>query len=182
MTPLVLLPSGSKSESPSSGTSGPSGLMATNAEKHSLPFGAFASPMLGVLEKWLLLWQVVTAAEWGIWGWGCGALWCWLGACTATICLPHRRDMGPVTTGECAAKSTLFLLWKGRCAFPQLAMGLTTAACWQDVVLWGCHVPAPSAILVCVEEKEVPFPGNVWQGLPVRMREGLGQTWRWLAE
>lgn len=30
--------------------------------------------------------------------------------------------------------------------FLQLAMGLTTAAHWQGMVLWGCHVPAPSTV------------------------------------
>lgn len=122
MTPALLLLSsasaspGSESNSPTSCASGASGLVATNAEKHSLPFGAFASPVLVVLEKWLLVWQVVTAAEQGIWGWDCGGLVV-LAGCLHEHHLPTIQEGHGASHhgGACCQKYFIYPLKKVTC-------------------------------------------------------------------
>lgn len=105
-------------------------------------------------------------------GRGPGALWCWLGARTATICPLHRRDLGPVAM---LPKVLYFSSEKGdvpshnwQWASAQLLAGRTWSC--GDAM---CQPNAPWPVRV--GEKEVPFPGSVWQGLPVEWGRAWGR-------
>lgn len=146
-------------------------------KKPSLSFDAFASTSLVVVEKWFLVWQGVPAAEWGIWGWG----WAVLARRPRGHHLPATQEGdGAGRHGETLCQKHFYFSSEKnkRRTFPQLVMGLATAALWQNMAPRGCHVPAPSAVPGPCGGRRSLFPESAWQGLPTGMREGLGQMRR----